>query len=324
MTGKPYKRKPRHIEKQDAIEHRAEVFATLREQRDAEMRDDEFFQVAQALILCGLSYVPTTATRIIRRARVADGSEVVVVFSSASDAALPYGSDRSLLHFLLDRAVKNQSRFVGWDKAKEFLQAMGMATNSGKNYRDLRKRFERIRGLSIYVRRIGAGSDDSLHMPVIRRAHLPSSIDLLHEEVGQKRLPINDQVIFGVEIGEDFYTELVAHHVPVPAEIIRCTRKASQLQDLMLFLYWRCYAAQAESLIPWKHLQAQLWHDDQTIRRIKVRFAVAIRALKLIWPEMQAEARPDALWVAPPINGRYLHVKSGNSRRLRKLGTSAP
>src|SRR5258708_2931921 len=79
---------------------------------------DQLMQVAQALILCGLPYNPTDETRVVRKARLADGSEVRVTFTAALDGSkMPYGSDRTLLHFLIDKAVKTGSRFVSWNTA---------------------------------------------------------------------------------------------------------------------------------------------------------------------------------------------------------------
>jgi hypothetical protein len=72
---------------------------------------------------------------------------------------------------------------------------------------------------------------------------------------GNRLLPLGDGVIFGGEIDEEFFSELKQHHVPVPCNILQTTRKQSQLEDLMLSLYWRCYAARNESLIPRASLQ---------------------------------------------------------------------
>ncbi len=292
--------------------------------RHFEQLSGEVYQVAQALILCGLPYQPTTKTKITRRATLANGSRVAVTFSAALEGNMPYGSDRSLLHFLLDKAVKTKSKFLSWTTATEFLDAMRMA-QGGKNRRDLRNRFARIRGLTIGVERSVIGCSDTEIMPVIRRSHLPTSLDRRAERRGQSVLPLNETVVYGIEIDDGFFAELMRHHVPVPEEIICSTRKQSQLQDLMLFLYWRCYAAQAESLIPWEYLMQQLWQNDSNHQRIKVRFEAAVRALRCIWPELQAEALGKGLKVGPPINGVYLTPQASLARRLTlKSATDRP
>ena len=309
-------KRDRHAEAQKSKEKFAENLALVRLARDAGELDREVLQVAQSLILCGLPYRPTDAVRTSRKARLADGSTVTVTFTAAVDGTpLPFGSDRTVLHFLFDRAIKSGNRFVSWETAKEFVVAMGMQKN-GKNYSDLRARFSRIRGLAISVVRAGPSGESTMVMPIIRRSHLPTSVDVKSDRAGNQLLPLNENIVFGVEIDEEFFAELKLHHVPVPSKILQSTRKQSQLQDLMLFLYWRCYAAMRESLIPWSNLRLQVWQDDKKLSRIKGRFQDAIQALALIWPEIRAEARPEGLWVGPPDRGIQLLTGGKSSKRL--------
>ena len=302
-------------EKHLAVSRRAARFAGIREKRDEGVLSEEIFQVSQALILCGLPYQPTTERHFTRKARLGDGSTVAVTFSTALEAAMPYGSDRTLLHFLMDRAVKTGSRFVSWETATEFLNTMNLATG-GKNRRDLRERFRRIAGLTIGVERKTADSYSGRVMPIIGEYHLPTSIDVRAETNGSAMLPLTDKIVYGVEIDDKFFKDLLAHHVPVPAEIIRATRKQSQLQDLVVFLYWRCYAAESTSLIKWEYLRQQVWQDDKKERRIRERFVEAIACLRTLWPEVNAEALSTGLSVGKPRAGRYLLVEATNTRRL--------
>ncbi len=305
-TKQPQPKKVRDfkVEEHLAKSRRAALFANMRAKRDAHGGEEEIFQVAQALILCGLPYEKTNEIRITRTARIADGSVVSVTFTVASkDGEMPYGSDRSLLHFLFNRAVKSNSRFVSWETATEFLKAMDIS-DGGKNYRDLRARFDRIRGLVISVERQTSASTQTETTPIIRRSHLPTSVDVHAAEQGQSLLPIDrTSIVFGVELDETFFEDLKRYHVPVPAVIIKTTRNKSQLQDIMLFLHWRSYAAKKTSLIQWEHLRLQLWQDDATHRRIKVRFAAAIKALRVLWPELEAEALKTGLMIGPPKRG---------------------
>lgn len=303
------------VEKHLATSRRAAKMAGIRIDRDAGALAAELFQVAQALVLCGLPYQPTSVRHFTRKARLADGSEVSVTFSTGFEDGMPYGSDRSLLHFLLDKAIKGQSRFVSWETATEFLNTMHLALG-GKNRRDLRKRFERIRGLTIGVKRKAPSGSSTKLMPIIRQSHLPTSVDVNAEVGGQVSLPLTSELVYGVEIDEMFYADLLAHHVPIPAQIIRATRKQSQLQDLVIFLYWRCYAAQSVSLIPWAYLKQQLWQEDKQSWRIRERFAQAIVALRILWPELQAEALKTGLMVGPPRNGRYMLSEATDTRQL--------
>lgn len=312
--------KPKRNHKEEsskALAGRVERVAVLREHRDSGILGDDLMQVAQSLILIGLPYAPTKETKISRTARLADGSTVSVTFTAGlKNSAMPYGSDRSLLHYLLDRAVKTGSRFISWKNATQYLEHMGMNPRSGKNHADLRQRFERLRGLTIGVDRSKDGASASQLMPFLRRTSLPSKMDIKNDQNGQPPLPLSEDDPFGVEIDEMFFHDLIAWHVPVPSRLIVQTRKQSQLQDLCLWLQWRCYAARSESEIPWNLLAEQMWQSDATERRIKVRFSEAIKFLRALWPELQAEVRPDCLWVAPPKGKSYLLPQGKDARRL--------
>ncbi len=317
--GKPAEKRDHKAEAHRAKTRRAASLAATRIERDANGGQEEIFQLAQALILCGLPYEKTDQIRITRTARIGDGSLVSVTFTvSSKDGEMPYGSDRSLLHFLFNKAVKCNSRFVSWETATEFLKAMDIS-DGGKNYRDLRARFDRIRGLVISVERQTSASRQTETTPIIRRSNLPTSVDVRTAEQGQSLLPLGrTPVVFGVELDESFFEDLKRYHVPVPAAIIKTTRNKSQLQDIMLFLHWRSYAAKKPSLIQWQHLRLQLWQGDATHRRIKVRFAEAIRALRIIWPEIQAEALRTGLMIGPPLRGRYLIPQAAEGRLLSR------
>ena len=282
-----------------------------------EADNTDVMQLAQALILCGLPYRMTQERQISRKARLGDGSTVTVTFTALSaDADMPFGSDRTLLHYLLDKAVKSGNRYVSWDTAKEFMEQMGMKGTGGKAYADLRERFDRLRGLGIFVSRKGAGRNDTSNMSAISRSRLPSSLDLNAENVGQSTLPLSESVRYGVEIGTELYNDLIKHHVPVPTELLIQTRGNAQLQDICIFLFWRCFAANSPSVIPWASVREQLGSADSNPRRIKVRFAEAIKFFQTFWPEMQAESRPDGVWVAPPRDGKYLLPQGKGFRRL--------
>src|SRR3954452_818366 len=211
----------RQAEDQQSKQRLAENLAAIRVARDAGELDREVMQLAQALILCGLPYRPTDAIQVSRQARLADGSTVTVTFTAAIDGTpLPFGSDRTVLHFLFDKAIKSGARFVSWETAKEFIDAMGMQKN-GKNYADLRARFSRIRGLAISVLRAGPSGESTMVMPIIRKTRLPTSVDLKSESAGQQLLPLGNGIVFGVEIDEEFFSELKQHHVPVPSMILQ-------------------------------------------------------------------------------------------------------
>lgn len=322
--------KPRNRLKEStqAAKRKASTLVSLREQRQEDSLKDLIF-ISRYLVAMSLPYSPTKDRQIVKSARLGDGRRVQLALSAAVPGVdLPYGSDRTLLHWLLDQiarqvreAVKagaagdvlEQSRFVKWESAADYLRDMGLATDSGKNYSDLRARYRRLSGLSIGLLIEGPDRDTMHNIPLIERADLPSSIDWQAESSGQQRLV---DLEFGVLFSRRLVEALMESAVPFPKEILRKTRKQSQMQDYWLFLAWRSYGARSASLIPWHEVREQLWQQDQTERRIKTRFREAITALRIIWPELQAEVKEKGLWVAPPKGGVQLIGRGGELKRL--------
>jgi len=279
------KKRDRQSEDSASQERFVQDLVRIREKRDAGSLGMQMTQIAQAMVLCGLPYSPTKETKIVRRARLGDGSTVSVTFSAGLDGiAMPYGSDRTLLHWMIDKAIKTQSPVVNWDTATEFLRDVGMA-DSGKNRKDLKERYKRLTGLTIGVVRKGS-TESTVLVPFIEESHLPTSVDLRAEKQGQGLLKL-DEPIFGFRLGDRIFKEILQYHVPVPFELLQATKKKSQLQDLLIFLYWRSFAAQSETLIPWVSLStfASLEKESRgAVRSHEIAVPVhAAQAQRFVW-----------------------------------------
>ena len=194
---------------------------------------------------------------------------------------------------------------------------MGLDTKGGKNYRDLRARYRRLSGLMIGIRVEGDGVEQTKTMNIIEESKLPSSVDIQAENDGRRPLGLDGlDATFGVHLSSRLVRTLMDAAVPFPKEILRRTRKQSQLQDYFVFLAWRSFAAKKVTIIPWSEVREQLWQEDQTFRRIKTRFKEAITALRVVWPELQAEAKEEGLKIGPPKGGVQLIGRGADLKRL--------
>lgn len=327
------RKRDRAAENIAAARKKASLLVDLKNQRQDEEWKDLIF-ISRYLVAMSLPYEPVTERQIIKSTRFGDGTRVHLQLSAAIPGVeLPYGSDRTLLHWLLDQIARQiqaakaegensdeimeKARFVRWDRASDYLRDMGLALNSGKNYSDLRARYRRLAGLSIGLRIEGPQRETIANIPLIETASLPTALDLRAEVQGQQRLGLEGgELAFGVMFSKKLVESLMASSVPFPKEILRRTRKQSQTQDYWLFLAWRSFGAQRPSLIPWEEVRDQLWQQDSTLRRIKSRFTDAIKSLKVIWPELQAEAKERGLYIAPPKHDVQLIAKD-----LKRLST---
>ena len=261
-------------------------------------------QIAQTLVVCGLPYRKTAERTIVRRSRAADGTTVTVTFQAhRSETPLPFGSDRSVLHWATDRAIKTGSPLVDWNSATQFLADMRM-TDCGPNYARLREAFRRLSGFSVTVERVTETNEKLTILPVFETSNIPR----LHPS--PKVTPIQghkqEYEQTGILFGSTFYKEIVRHHVPFPLDVLRSVYRKPQMSDYMMFLHWRVFAAQSETVIPWSMMREQLWQEDSNLYRMRTRFQDVIRAFKVVWPELTAEARPAGLYIAPIRSGKYL------------------
>ena len=249
---------------------------------------------------------------------------------------LPFGADRGPLHFLINRAVLqaaelerkgldiSEARFVKWETADEYIQEMCLS-KGGKNRTDLRERIDRIKYCAITVTRTNHGTEDTLIAPMLSRTRLPRSLDASYKKTAlssagmlaiKERQPSKETAPMGVEFNSDFFDEFLRNHMPVPVELLRATMGRSQLQDYVLWLYWRAFAAKKDTLIPWRAVREQLWQNDSNEARLSSRMKRAIATLRAVWPELRAEVNPknfephakqsSGLLVGPPRNGEYM------------------
>jgi len=277
----------------------------------------EIIVTAQFLIFMGLPS-RSTEERVIRKStRMADGSQIVVTFTAMhEDVKLPYGADVNMLHWMINRAIQMGSPFISWETAQEYLVWMGLS-KGGRTLKELRARFERIAGLAITVQRTNTTDVETFVMPIVRASRLPKSVRSISEapSKGESRKQGQQR---GLMFDESFFKDFITHNVPMLKALLLLVSERPQLQQYIGFLGWRSWAASTATLIPWANLREQLWHGDSNERRIKQRFKETIEALRIAWPELQAEARPRGLWIAPPLKGvQFIPSLPGPARRSK-------
>jgi hypothetical protein len=274
---------------------------------------DEYIKLAQAMILCTLPHSATKETKITRRARLGDGTTLAVTFSATADGiGLPHGADRKLLFWLLDRAIRNDSPFVPWSSAAEFTREMGLE-KGGRTNKQIKERFSRIAGLVISISRKGTEATALDTFPVIARAYLPNSIA---GDTKQATLPeMGDR--FGVLLHAPLFQDIKKHNIVMPRRLWLDLKGPTPVQDLVFWLYYRCYAASSESIIPWDALNDQFPQTDSNPYRIRQHLRKAIKILKVLWPAAQVKEDPRGLWVARANAGMLDDDTSKN--RVRKL-----
>lgn len=309
----------RAAERASALGKQALRLGQLVDDRNTGKLGEEVIKIAQAILLCTLPYSASDETIITRKARLGDGSTLSVTFSAGIPGVkLPFGADRKLLAWILDRAITSGSPSIGWESAWEYQQEMGLS-RSGKNNRDLRERFLRISGLNVNIQRKDSTSVAGKNYSIIERYYLPASIRGKHSDndaQGQLSI-VEPRIPYEVSINPTLFDDIRKHHVVVPRSLWSQTKGNSQVQDLLLWLYCRCYAAQSESVIPWASLADQ-FPQDSNRRRMREHARQAIKMLRHLWPGCRVEAIEAGIWVDRATQPLLLDDPSKG--RIRRLG----
>ncbi|SNT42011.1 RepA protein [Granulicella rosea] len=317
------KPRSRAAETRAARDKQALRLGQLVDDRNTGKLGEEVIKIAQAMLLCTLPYSATTERDVVRKARLGDGSTLLVTFSAGiNNVPLPFGADRKLLAWVLDRAIKSDSPSIGWESAWEYQKEMGLS-RSGKNNKDLRDRFLRISGLNISIQRKDTTSIAGKNFSIIDSYKLPASIQRRNFNPDQQTLlelsaspSAVDTTPYGISLNRSLFDDIRRHHVVVPRSLWSQTKGNSQVQDMVLWLYCRCYAAQTESVIPWASLADQ-FPQDSNRRRMREHAREAIRLLRHLWPGCRIEAIEPGIWVDRATQPLLLDDPSkGRIRRL--------
>ena len=295
------------------------AMAELREAREDPDYGKDLMQVAQVKISFVYQYKKKNAREITRQARMGNGDSITVTFKAmVPGIEMPYGADRTLFHWMTHQAILTKDPFIPLSSASQFLNDMEMTTG-GPNIKRVREAFERIAAMAIVVERRHEGSLQRVIMPLVRATNLPDAIrpgeqiQLLDAAAKEKNRFENN---YGFRLDDAVFKEFTNFHVPVLRKLLQATRQKSQMQDYMMFLVYRSYGAMSTSCIPWSSLLEQLWHEDSNTRRIRTRMAEAIEALRIAWPEINADATVKGLTIGPPRGGKQFLARGEELRRL--------
>jgi len=320
------------LETQAASSLTVSKMVELANERSLGTLGSEVIRLAQALILCTLPYFPTPETKISRSARLSDGSKLTVTFSAARDGVeMPFGADRDLLAWLFDKAIKADSPFIPIQSANEYLQETGKA-RGGKIVADLVQRYRRLSGLVISINRPNelTGSEQGIILPMFAAYHLPKSLSSISDRGAQNSttsgLAEIEKVIgpakkaYGVLLESRLYWDIKEHNVVLPRTLwlkLQGHNGGPRLRDMMIFLAYRSYCAESESVIPWEALREQFFQSDSNPWRMTAEIKKAVQHLKVIWPEAQLEVVKAGLAVAKaPVP---LLPENPKLRRVRRI-----
>jgi len=271
---------------------------TLEQLRFTDPGEREVALVSQALTLCPLPFRKPVGNKVERQVQIPGGVlDVVFTFTGKKGkGSLAYGNDAVLLDLLCSEARLKKSPEVTFDRAYELLELLGIKSDGGSVYADLKKRLVRLSTLHIYVERRGEVAVN-LRVVDISNLRVPSQQDLKRENAGEKPL-----IPYAIRFSPEFFADLMGNYVPLPHAVVMAFKGSPVEYSLAKWLVHRIHIAKGESLVAWDDLQAERGSVDSNMDRFKLKTQNVIKKLWEAWPEITAAVTRErgGLRIKPP------------------------
>ena len=206
---------------------------------------------------------------------------------------LPFGNlPRLLLAWVSTEAVKTQSPvLVLGNSLAEFMRKLGMQDDSGSPRGDrmrLRNQMDRLFSATlqfIYKDRLDDSTQvkDTFTSPVARKTHV----------VWNPRRP-DAPVLWEstVELGQDFFQELIRHPVPLDMNILKALKRSSLGLDLYLWVAYRTFTLKRPLRLSWRQLYRQFGahpasaSDHRTVQNFRSEVLRELKKIKTAWSKL--------------------------------------
>ena len=222
---------------------------------------------------------------------------------------LPFGNlPRLLLAWVSTEAVKTQSPvLVLGNSLAEFMRKLGMQDDSGSPRGDrmrLRNQMDRLFSATlqfIYKDRLDDSTQvkDTFTSPVARKTHV----------VWNPRRP-DAPVLWEstVELGQDFFQELIRHPVPLDMNILKALKRSSLGLDLYLWVAYRTFTLKRPLRLSWRQLYRQFGahpasaSDHRTVQNFRSEVLRELKKIKTAWSKLNYTTAKGALILSPSIS----------------------
>ena len=261
---------------------------------EASEADPDMGFMARLLALCSLPR--TNPGNRLQYKRVNGPYKLVMV--AGADNKLPYGNlPRLLLAWVSTEAVRTGSRvLILGDSLSEFMRTLGVYSSAGGVANRLRNQMDRLFNAHvsmIYEDERGKATVNSL---IARRT----------EFWWNPKRP-DERVLWEskIELGEDFFNEIIQHPVPLDMNALTALKRSSLGLDLYLWLVYRTFPLRAPQRITWRQVYRQFGVDPArasdrvTVRNFQREVLRELKKIKLAWPDLNYSTAPGVLILHP-------------------------
>jgi hypothetical protein len=247
--------------------------------------------MARAMVQATLPHKKVVGNEFERR-----NGNYTLTLLAPSKIGLPYGTvPRLLLAWLTTEAVKTQSRELELgDSLAGFMRELGMSPTGGARG-DITRLKDQARRL--FSCTVSATFDDA-------KKHADMGYRLADKSVLWWEAKDPEQAGLWkstVTLSEAFFSELVAHPIPVDLRALKALKKSPMALDTYCWLTYRASYAKRPSFIPWSVLAFQFGSEYTRQRDFKAAFLAELRKVVTVYGGVQVEATDEGLLVRPSL-----------------------
>ena len=250
--------------------------------------------MARLLALCSLPRTnPKQQLQYVRR-----NGPYSLHMTATGSAKLPYGNiPRLLLAWVCTEAVRTQRReLVLGASLSAFMRELGLDSSSGAGRRRLRAQMDRLFNTTVSLTYEHENGKQFVASRVADRGEFwwdtkhPDQSSLWESKI---------------RLGEELFSEIIAHPVPLDMKILKIMKRSSLGLDLYLWLTYRTFSLQRPLRLSWKQLYRQFGSDPakasdtRTVDAFRTECLRELKKIKDAWPDLHYQTVTGALLLSP-------------------------
>ena len=256
--------------------------------------DPDLGFMARMMVLCSLPRTnPGNRKEYKRR-----NGPYTLVMTAIGDNKLPFGNlPRLILAWLCTEVVRTQSRELILGKSlSDFMRVLGVYSSAGGVHTRLRNQMRRLFNAHVRLTYKDEHGEKFVSSAIADRGEFwwnpkrPDESTLWESKI---------------RLGEDFFTEVIRHPVPLDMNTLNALKRCALGLDLYLWLTYRTFALRAPQRITWRQIYRQFGVDPDkasnkfAVRSFREKALRELKKIKLAWPGLNYTTAPGVLVLHP-------------------------
>ena len=256
--------------------------------------DPDLGFMARLMALCSLPRTnPGNRLRYIRQ-----NGPYALVMTAGGKSKLPYGNlPRLLMAWVSTEAVRTQSRELVLGRSLSvFMRTLGVYSSAGGVATRLRNQMDRLFNAHVSL----------IYEDELRKATVNSLIARRTDFWWNPKRPDESTLWKSkIELGEDFFNEIISHPVPLDMNTLTALKRSTLGLDLYLWLTYRTFTLKRPLRLSWRQVYRQFGvdparaSDKRTVQNFRFEVLRELKKIKLAWPGLNYATAPGVLILLP-------------------------